>query len=427
MNFRTIGCSHHTAPVEVRERIAFTPGQIEQALNQIRNRYPKSEAVLLNTCNRVELYIASSEDVPLPSTQELVSFVLDFHNLKLDNVDRQFHRLESSAAVEHLFSVACSLDSLVVGESQISSQVHNAYAAACEAGFAGSAMHAIFQHANLVAKRVTNETDIHRRRISVPSVAVSEIASEFFERFDDKEIVVIGSGEMGVETLQYLQSAGASANRVHIVNRSLERAQSVAQQFGVRVAEWEQLDSLMLDADLIVSTTGATQPIVTENRFKALLPNRKKGTLLILDLAVPRDFEAGIGKLPSIYLYSIDDLRNVCDRNKSLRQQQLPKAQRIIQEEAQRFLADWNYRSSSDTIRALREQADAIRTAELTRLFGKQAMQQRTPEMEQEISQALDRVVNKILHSPMQSLRDVTHTEQRDSLVSALRRLFQIR
>ena len=286
-------------------------------------------------------------------------------------------------------------------------------------------MHAAFQHANQVAKRVTNETEIHRRRISVPSVAVSEIASEFFERFDDKQIVVIGSGEMGVETLQYLKSAGAA--RITIINRSEEKAIAVAEKFAIQSKPWEQLDALLSDADLVVSTTGASHPIMTESRYRSIAGNRVKGTLLILDLAVPRDFESAIGRLPGVYLYSVDDLQAVCDRNRAFREQQLPKAQRIINEELDRLLGDWNHRSSGATIRALRDHAEQIKQAELTRLLAKHTMADSTAEMQAEIGAAFDRVINKMLHSPLQSIRDVAQSEQRDTLLSALRKLFQIR
>ena len=364
-------------------------------------------------------------EIELPSTAELVEFVTSFHHQPLNEFEPHFLKLESKPAVDHLFSVVSSIDSLVIGETQIAAQVHEAYERATQGGYTGPTMHAAFQHANQVAKRVTNETEIHRRRISVPSVAVSEIASEFFERFDDKQIVIIGSGEMGVETLQYLKSAGAT--KITIVNRSIDNAQLVAEKFAIKAMPWEALDSLLTDADLVVSTTGAAHPIMTESRFRPIAHHRNKGTLLILDLAVPRDFEAAIGRLPGVYLYSVDDLETVCDRNRSFREQQLPKAQKIIREESDRLLGDWNHRSSGATIRALREQAEEMKKSELARLLGKQSMSSLTSEMHAEIGVAFDRLINKMLHSPLQSIRDVAQSEQRDTLVSALRKLFQIR
>ncbi len=425
MKLRMLGCSHHATPLEVREQVAFSPSQVVEALGVLKGLYPDGELVLLSTCNRVELYVGGMEVEGVPEIVELERFLSDFHGVGVRTIQTYFQGREDESAIEHLFSVASSIDSLVVGESQISSQVSNAYETSRSMGFAGSVMHTLFQHANLVSKRVTNETEIHRRRISVPSVAVSEVASEFFERFDDKRVVVIGSGEMGVDTLEYLMDAGAKS--IDIVNRSLERAEAVAQRFGVRAAVWDQLDSLMVQADMVVSTTGATEPIMTESRFRGIHAKRTRGNLLILDLAVPRDFEAGIGRMPSVYLYSVDDLQSVCQRNEAFRRQQFPKARRIIEEEVQRLISDWNLRASGDTIRALRAQAELIRDAELQRLFGKQSMQGLDPMVQQEVQQTLDRVINKLLHSPLQSLREAPHEAQRDSLVDALRRLFQLK
>lgn len=425
MKLRMIGCSHHGTPLEIREQIAFGAEQLEPALVGLRDKFPDCESVLLNTCNRVELYVGHEEGTSLPPCDELVEYLADFHQIDSRVFRPHFQSREDKHAAEHLFSVVSSIDSLVVGESQIAAQVSDAYERSRKGGFAGPTMHALFQHANMVAKRVTNETEIHRRRISVPSVAVSEIASEFFERFEDKRIVVIGSGEMGVETLQYLIDAGAS--NIDVINRSMERASTVANRFSVRAQPWDRLESLLIGADLVVSTTGATEPVVTELQMKNVLSHRRKGNLLILDLAVPRDFEASVARLPSVYLYTVDDLQSVCQRNEMFRRQQLPKAKRIIDEEVQRLLADWSLRSSGDTIRALRDQASMIRDAEMQRLLSKQAMQQATPEMQQEIAQTMERVINKLLHSPLQSIREAPHEEQRESLVSAIRRLFQLR
>lgn len=426
MKLRMIGCSHHTTPVEVREKFSFTDSQSESALNLLKDRYSDCESVLLSTCNRVELYVGTAiPDAKVPEREELLSLLAEFHQLSLENYESYFTSHLDSSALAHLFTVASSIDSLVVGESQIASQVHNAYERAVRLGFAGPVMHAAFQHANQVAKRVTNETEIHRRRISVPSVAVSEIATELFERFDDKQILLIGSGEMGRESLTYLMDAGAK--NVLIINRSLENAKNLANDFGVQTGTWDELDDAIAQADLIVSTTGATQPIVTEERFRKIMQARKKGDLLILDLAVPRDFEAAIGRLPDVFLKTVDDLQAVCDQNRSFREQQLPRARRIITEEVDRIMADWQIRASGETIRALRSRALEIRDSELARLMGKQSMQSVSEETQREIAHAFDRLVNKLLHQPLQSIREVAQADQRDSLISAVRRLFQIR
>ena len=430
MKLRMIGCSHHDTPLEIREQVAFSSEQITQALWSLKEQFPDTEAVLLNTCNRVELYWGSSHEDKLATQEAIERFLSEFHRVGLRTIQEHFKVRHDGQAVEHLFMVVSSIDSLVVGESQIPAQVRSAYDRSKLEGAAGAVMHSLFQHANQVSKRVTTETEIHRRRISVPSVAVSEVASEFYERFDDKNIVVIGSGQMGVETLQYLLDAGA--RNIVIVNRSLDKAQSVADQmsaaaeFEIRAEPWDALDRLLVWADLVVSTTGAAEPIVTESRLKPILAKRSRPNLLILDLAVPRDFEPAIARLPSVYLYSVDDLQSVCQRNEAFRKQQLPKARKIIDEEVQKILADWNLRQSGDTIRALRDQADLIRDSELHRLFSKQSMQELNAEAHQEILQAVDRVINKLLHGPLQSLRDAPHEDHRESLATAIRRLFKL-
>jgi glutamyl-tRNA reductase len=430
MKLRMIGCSHHDTPLEIREQVAFSSEQITQALWSIKEQFPDTEAVLLNTCNRVELYWGSSHEDKIATQEAIERFLSEFHRVGLRTIQEHFKVRHDGQAVEHLFMVVSSIDSLVVGESQIPAQVRSAYDRSKLEGAAGAVMHSLFQHANQVSKRVTTETEIHRRRISVPSVAVSEVASEFYERFDDKNIVVIGSGQMGVETLQYLLDAGA--RNIVIVNRSLDKAQSVADQmsaaaeFELRAEPWEALDQLLVWADLVVSTTGAAEPIVTESRLKPILAKRSRPNLLILDLAVPRDFEPAIARLPSVYLYSVDDLQSVCQRNEAFRKQQLPKARKIIDEEVQKILADWNLRQSGDTLRALRDQADLIRDSELLRLFSKQSMQELNAEAHQEILQAVDRVINKLLHGPLQSLREAPHEDHRESLATAIRRLFKL-
>jgi glutamyl-tRNA reductase len=312
---------------------------------------------------------------------------------------------------------------MIVGESQILSQVKAAYEQACESGTASSLMHRAFQRATVVARRVANETEIHKRRISVPSVAVSEIATEFFERFDDKRILLIGAGEMGTETLRYLKDAGAE--KVRIINRNPERANELAQQFGAKAEAWERLDPAIVESDLIVSTTSSSEPIMSVDHFKALR-SRRSGAVLILDLAVPRDFAAEIAELPDVYLYTVDDLQQVCDRNIQARQQQWPVAAEIIEQETQRFLGESVHQGSGQTIKQLREQAQQIKEDELGRLLAKLNSRGFDASAQKEIEVSFDRLVNKLLHPPLQSLRENADSSHHATLLDALRRLFQL-
>ncbi len=425
MFWKMVGCSHHRTPLELREKLAFSPEQVREALKQFSQKFPESESVLLSTCNRVEFYAATQSLSRLPSSTELVEFLANFHHLKVQEIQEQLVSTENEQTIKHLFMVAASLDSMIVGEAQILAQVKAAYELACESESAGGLMHSTFQRATAVARRIANETEIHRRRISVPSVAVSEIATEFFERFDDKRILLIGAGDMGTETLKYLTDAGAQ--QLRIVNRNQERAAELAKQFSASVSPWSDLDACVRDADLVVSTTSATEPIFTLERFKKLLQQRTRRAILILDLAVPRDFEASITELPDVYLFTVDDLQQVCDRNIELRQQEWPKAERIVQEETKKFLAEMIHRGTGPTIKLLREQADKIKQDELQRLFGRLQARGIDPELEQDLAIFADRLVNKLLHPPLQSLRENADTSHHAGLLDALRRLFQLR
>ena len=422
MELSLVGCNHHNTTVDVREQLAFNGDQITDALHQLRDRFPKSEAVLLSTCNRVELYTACADPGSAPKAPQLVEFLADYHGLVADELQDQVMALSHEQAIQHLFTVAASMDSMVVGEPQILAQVKQAYQIATEGNFTGPLTHSAFQGAIRVARRIANETEIHRRRVSIPSVAVSEFARAIFERFDDKSVLVIGAGEMGRETTQYLRDE--DAKRIVVVNRSLQRAEEMAQELGAVADEWDNLDRLLVEADLIVSTTGATEPIVSLDRYLKLEPQRFQKPLFILDLAVPRDFDEAIGNCRNVYLYSVDDLKGTCEANQRARQKEWPKARKIIEQESARFLTDWNHRATGPTIKRLREQANRLKALELQRLMNK--LDDPDEKSKREIEIAFDRLTNKILHPPLESLRDEAKEGSNRSLLDALTRLFKL-
>lgn len=424
MNLQMVGCSHKDAVVEFRERLAFSDEHVSRALQEFRSKFPAAELVLLSTCNRVELYVAAHQEKDCPSHSQIIEFLANQHNLPPDQLLNHVSHRSGNEVVEHLFTVAAALDSLVVGEAQILSQVKQAYDKATELGAAGPVTHTTFQTASRVAKRVQHETAIHRRRVSIPSVAVGEVAPEFFETLVDKRVLLIGAGEMGAETMRYLQDAGAQ--NITIVNRSQQRSIDLAQSLNAKSAPWEDLFKQMSQADLIVSTTGSTEPIVTLEQFREVHSARYERLLLILDLAVPRDFQPAIGELPGVYLYSVDDLQASADRNRREREKEWPKALKIINDEVQSFVASLGARATGPVIKQLREQAESIKQSELERLL-KRLERADTPEKQQaEVTQAFDRLVNKLLHPPLASLRDDAESGHREGLLEALRRLFQL-
>ena len=424
MHWLMIGCSHHRTPLELREKLAFPSNKVSEALAAFSQRSPDAEAVLLSTCNRVEFYSAANNLEALPTKDSVSQFLASYHGLVATEISPQLVELHGQDAIKHLFSVAASLDSMIVGEAQILAQVKQAYEIANQGDRTGVLTHSAFQRAAYVAKRVQNETSIHRRRISVPSVAVSEIASEFFERFDDKRIVLVGAGEMGHETLRYLADAGAK--HITIVNSNLDRASELATAFSARVAPWSELDLHLATADLVVSTTSATEPIVTIDSFRGIWQKRSQRPMLILDLAVPRDFDPRIGELTEVYLYSVDDLQQVCDRNIELRQAEWPRAERIIDEETKKFLSEMVHRGTGPTIQRLREQADRTKQEELTRLLTRLQAHGMDEYTEKEVSQAFERLVNKLLHPPLQSLREQADQPHHATLLDSLKRLFNL-
>ena len=423
MKLQVIGCSHHNSTVEVRERLAFNATQLRAAHARLKSLFPQAEAVLLSTCNRVELYFAAREESQCPTHHQVVEFLADFHGLKPDEFFDDLFERTAEDAVRHLFTVAASLDSMVVGEAQILSQVKGAYDQANADNSTGPLTHAAFQAAIRVARRIARDTTINQRRISIPSVAVADFAKAFFERFDDKKVLVIGAGEMGEETLRYLIDEGAAD--ITIVNRHRERAEKLAETVAGTVAPWEQLEDQLSAADLVVSTTGASQPIIDRQSFKPVHRRRSQRPLFILDLAVPRDFAAEIADFTDVYLYSIDDLRKTCDANRREREKEWPKAERIIEEETTQFIADLNHRATGPVIKRLRAQADEIKNDELSRLFNKlTGLDDRS---QREIEHAFNRLVNKVLHPPLESLRDEAQQGSPHGLVDALKRLFQIK
>jgi glutamyl-tRNA reductase len=353
----------------------------------------------------------------------VAEFLAGFHGLDAEEIVGGLYRDVGEAAIRHLFTVTSSLDSMVIGEPQILAQVKQAYQLATEQGSTGPLAHAAFQGALKTARRVAGETAIHQRRVSIPSVAVADFAQQIFEHFDDKKTLVIGAGEMAEETLGYLKAQGACD--VTVVNRSAERAEEVAGRWQGRAVGWERLLEALAEADLVISTTGAGEPIVTREEFRGIEASRYERPLFILDLAVPRDFDPAIGDRPGVYLYSIDDLEEACERNRRRRDKEMPAAMRIIEQETRRFMTDLHHRVTGPVIRRFKKGWEAPKEAELERLLNK------LPELDEraraEVRRSFDRLVNKLMHAPLESLRKESRHGIPSALVEALSKLFHLK
>jgi glutamyl-tRNA reductase len=423
MTLAFVGGTHRTVPLALRERLAFSAEQAAEALCRFRDRFPGREVVLLSTCNRVELYAAGEEAAMPPPAEQLVSFLAECRGIDAAVLAPVLARESDEAVVRHLFSVASGLDSMVLGEPQIVAQVKQAWALAQRTETAGPLTAGMFQAALRTAKRVASETALGRERLSIPSVAVADFARGVFERFDDKRVLVIGAGKMAHETLRYLREAGA--RDIVVVNRTADRADRLAARLGGRPGRFTDLVAELAAADLVVSTTGASEPVVPADLFARAETGREGRPLVVLDLAVPRDFDPAIGARPGVWLYSIDDLGAACEANRRSRQREMPGALAIVDEETLRFMGDLHHRSTAPVIERLRAGWSETGDAELERLF------RRVPDLDDaaraEIRQAFERYAAKMLHSPLASLRNESRSGPPHGLLDALKRLFDLK
>ena len=419
---QVVYCNHQTTGLAVREKMAFSVENMQRAYTELRERFPKAEAVVLSTCNRVEIYTAQEVPENAPDHQALAQFCSEFHQVPLPEFIENFLECTGPDAVRHLFQVASSLDSMVLGEPQIVSQVKEAYQLAQQNGACGPLTHTMFQGAIRVSGRVRTETKLVEGRVSIASVAVGEFGKSIFDRFDDKLVLIIGAGEMAEETLRYLETEGVG--RIVVVNRSQDRAVALASNFeNAETQPFESLDEWLGKADVIVSTTGATAPIVDEQRFRAVRDRSRP--VFILDLGAPRDFAPGVVDIDdNVFLYDIDDLESTCERNRQARKKEISKALTIIDNETALFMQDVNHRATGPIVKRLRDQWHEISSEELELLRTKLA--HLSQEDLNQVEYSVSRIVNKLLHPPLKTL----HTEAKEGtphgLLDALKRLFHL-
>jgi glutamyl-tRNA reductase len=414
MNLLAIGCSYRTTPVEVRERLAFDDAQLGRALDHI-SRQLGFEAVLLSTCNRVELYAAGDGDP--------TDFLADFHALPREEVRQHLYVHRGEAALRHLFRVAASLDSLVVGEAQIAGQVKKAYERALVQGSTGPVMNALFPHSRQVAKRVRSETGISQGHASISSAAVDYV-KEVFDHFGDKEVLVIGAGKMGSLTLKALR--GLKPRKIIVTNRSPEKAVQVARECGGEAVPWDRLDGVLARADIVLSTTGAPEPIMTRDRYARVAAKRTRWPVVILDIAVPRDFDPRIHDGETVLL-NIDDLKSVQEKTLERRRAHVVPAEQIVEQEARRFLKDWARRGNGPVIERLTREFESRRKEIVEKLFSRLNGKLEAADR-QYIDKAFSLFQNQLLHGPISALREESRSGEESShtLLEALRKLFRL-
>lgn len=421
MNLLLAGCSFRNTPIELREKLAFDSAKLPMALREFDSRYDV-EAAILSTCNRVEIYLARPDAAGLPDLDLIAEFLSEFQKVPAGEVRGALYERRQSDAIRHLFRVASSLDSLIVGEGQIAGQVRKGYELAKEQATAGPILHALFQQASNVAKRVRTETGISRGHVSVSSVAVDYVR-QVFDHFDDKTVLVIGAGKMGELTLRSLKCL--APRQILVTNRSPEKAIAVAQGCGGIATPWEQLDDALVQADIVLSTTGAPEPIMTRRRFNDILARRTGGTMVILDIAVPRDFDPRIHDGDRACLFNIDDLQRIREQTLAERQKHLAPAEAIVEAEVARFQSGWARRRNGPIIAKLTREFEARRKTIVAQLMAR--LNGKLSEDDKEYIEGAFRLLqNQLLHGPISALTEEQAEHSTLSLRDALHKLFRL-
>jgi glutamyl-tRNA reductase len=410
MAFNVLGLNHKTAPVALREKVAFSEDRLVTALRTLRQESGVAEAVILSTCNRTELYWSGTA-TPLDISQWL-----ERHHGNNLNLTSSLYVHQERLAVEHAFSVASGLDSMVLGEAQILGQLKDAYRVAQEAGSTGPSLNKLFQAAFSAAKRVRSETQIGANAVSLASATVS-LAKRIFADLSAHSALMIGAGEMIGLTARHFASAGVK--RMVIANRTLARAQNIAAEVKGYAVDLTALEKELAAADIVVSCTASTLPLVTETAVAAAIRTRRHRPILMVDLAVPRDIEPAVANLGDVYLVSIDDLQQLIDENRQRRELAADDARTLLGQEVARFLADSRAHDAAPAIRVLRESADAIRQHTVDQAKRMLAAGKSSDEV---IDFLANTLTNRLLHTPTQALRQAAESAGND-LAQALKRL----
>ncbi|MBW7860322.1 MAG: glutamyl-tRNA reductase [Rhodocyclaceae bacterium] len=392
MQLFALGLNHHTAPLPIRERLAFQPERLDDALHDLTRAAQLREAAILSTCNRTELYFAGDQP------DRAADWLARFNQLPLDQVAPYLYSYPQRDAVRHMFRVASGLDSMVLGEPQILGQVKEAARRAEEAGTLGTVLHKLFQNTFAVAKEVRSTTAIGANIVSMAAAAV-HLAERIYERLSDQRVLFIGAGEM-IE-LCAAHFAGANPKQIAVANRTEARAQGLASRFGAEVMRLDVIGDVLPRFDIVVSCTAAPLPIVGLGMVERAVKARRHRPMVMVDLAVPRDIEAEIAKLDDVFLYTVDDLAQIVEAGLESRQQAVIEAEQIIDERVDGFLSWIQARDAVPVIRALRQHAEALRAAELERALRLLARGENPEKVLDALSQGL---TNKLMHGPTRFL-----------------------
>ncbi len=408
MTVLALGINHKTASVELREKLAFTPERLPEALQTVQKTAGCDEGVILSTCNRTEIY--SFGDNAIPSN--LIKWLSEFHQVDEEELKQHLYIYRDVDATRHLMRVASGLDSMVLGEPQILGQVKQAYQQAKSVGAVQTYFERMFQQAFSVAKKVRTETDISVNAVSVAFAAVT-LAKQVFGSFEKKKVLLVGAGETIELVAKHIFEQGAKD--IVVANRTLSRAEAVAEQFSAKTSTLSQIPEHILDADVVISSTASTLPIIGKGMVETVFKQRKHRPMFLVDLAVPRDIEPQVAELDDAYLYTVDDLQEIVARNMQARTEAAEEAEAIINDKAGMF-ADWlNSLDSVDLIKEYREQSLAIKDELLERALNQLEAGNNT---EQVLKELANKLTNKLIHAPTSALKDAAEQQNTEELAT---------
>ncbi|HEX6038458.1 glutamyl-tRNA reductase [Longimicrobium sp.] len=422
MPLAVVGASHRTAPIELRERFAFGRTEIPGALVELSA--DGSEAVILSTCNRTEVYLA------LPDGSDGVEHARALLSARIgaegNEAARYFYVHRDRQAAEHLFRVSSGLDSMILGEPQIQGQVKEAYATAREVAsddgpVVGQALHRLFQTAFSIGGRVRSDTGLGIGAASVSSVAV-DLTKKIFGSLKGRRALVLGAGEMSEVTMECLRAEGVRT--AIVANRTYERARELAERLGGEAIHWEEFGRALPEVDIVICSTAAPHPVLTVDRLRSALPSGPRRPLCIIDIAIPRDVEAAVGDVENVFLYNVDDLQGIVDANLGRRRAQLPAAESIVLGGVDDFWAWYSSLAVVPTIRALRDRGEALRQAEVERAL--RSLSHLSPEDQLAIDALTRALVNKVLHAPTARLRQAAGNGRGTGVLDTVRYLFEL-
>lgn len=397
-----LGINHKTAPVALREKLAFAPEQVPEALQQLSATLRLADAVILSTCNRTELYFSGDAE----QSEQVLHWLAQFHQLNLAELQQHLYLYRDQDAVQHLMRVASGLDSLVLGEPQILGQVKQAYNQSRQAGTINPQFERLFQKTFSVAKEVRTETDIGANAVSVAFAAVT-LAKQIFGKLEKVRVLLIGAGETIELVAKHLTEQGA--RHLSVANRTYERAESLAKQFDAQVLTLSQVPARLADADIVISSTASTLPIVGKGMVEQALKQRKHKPMFLVDLAVPRDIEQQVSELEDAYLYTVDDLQSIVAQNLNNRQQAAEQAGVMITSGAADFQQWLQLQDKADWLRDYRQRCEQVKAELLARAQNQLAAGQ---DPEKVMAELATKLSNRLMHSPTRAIRQLLQSDQ---------------